>query len=81
MFSRIAYENWATPVAIMAFALIVLAFVVILVRTLRMKETKRDHAAHLPLEDESGRKEAGGTEDGEDRTKDKDEQPRKNPPE
>lgn len=52
MFRRIVLENWHSLVALAAFLLTAGVFTAILIRTLRMKRERIDHAANLPLNDD-----------------------------
>lgn len=52
MFKRILHEDWTTIVPIIAFGITFTFFVVMVIRAARMKKSKRDHLAALPLEDD-----------------------------
>jgi hypothetical protein len=52
MFKRIQLESWHDFVPYICFALIAGAFVVIVVRAIRMKKSEIDHVSHLPLLDD-----------------------------
>jgi len=52
MFKRVTFEEWQSIITIIAFFLTFSAFIYFSIRAIRMKRKERDHAAHLPLEDE-----------------------------
>ena len=53
MYRRVSLESWHEIVPYICFALIAGAFLIILIRALRMKKTDIDHLSHLPLKDDS----------------------------
>ncbi len=50
MFRRVLYEEWHATVPILAFLLTFGVFLYFVVRTLRMKRSKVDYMAGLPLD-------------------------------
>ncbi|MEM6916133.1 MAG: hypothetical protein AAF491_06155 [Verrucomicrobiota bacterium] len=53
MYRRVSLESWVEIVPYLCFALIAGAFLVIVVRALRMKKADIDHLSHLPLKDDN----------------------------
>ena len=53
MYRRVSLESWHEIVPYICFALIAGAFLIILIRALRMKKTDIDHLSHLPLKEDS----------------------------
>jgi hypothetical protein len=52
MFKRILHDDWTSVVPIIAFALTFTFFVVMIVRSMRMKKSVREHLSSLPLDDD-----------------------------
>lgn len=52
MFKRILYEDWASIVPIIAFAVTFLVFLVATIRALRIRPEERSRLAALPVEDD-----------------------------
>lgn len=52
MFKRVFHEDWTTIVPIVAFVITFTFFVVMIVRAARMRKSKSDHLASLPLDDD-----------------------------
>jgi len=52
MFKRVIIEDWQLFVPYLAFALIAGAFIVIVIRALRMKQSDIEHVSNLPLKDD-----------------------------
>ncbi|MEM1444217.1 MAG: hypothetical protein AAGF67_17855 [Verrucomicrobiota bacterium] len=53
MYRRVSLEAWVEIVPYICFALIAGAFLVIVVRAIRMKKTDIDRLAHMPLKDDA----------------------------
>lgn len=53
MFKRILHEDWTTIVPVIAFGITFTFFIVMIVRSIRMKKSERDHLSSLPLEDDT----------------------------
>jgi TRAP-type C4-dicarboxylate transport system permease small subunit len=51
MFKRLMFDTWEGLIPTLGFALTAFAFLLIMIRALRMKKTEANHLAHLPLED------------------------------
>ena len=52
MFKRVSLEGWHEFVPYLCFALIAGAFLVIVIRAVRMKKSDIEHVANLPLRDD-----------------------------
>jgi len=52
MFKRILHDDWTSVVPIIAFVLTFTFFVVIIVRSMRMKKSERERLSSLPLDDD-----------------------------
>ncbi|MDF1825285.1 MAG: hypothetical protein P1U68_11625 [Verrucomicrobiales bacterium] len=52
MYRRVILESWHEIVPYICFALIAGAFLVILIRALRMKKPEIDHLSNMPLRDD-----------------------------
>lgn len=53
MYRRVTLEGWQDFVPYLCFALIAGAFLVILIRALRMKKPDIDHLSNMPLRDDA----------------------------
>ena len=53
MFKRLTYESWHDAVPIVAFVLTFGVFAYLVIRAIRMRRSKADYMARLPLEDEN----------------------------
>lgn len=53
MFKRVILEDWHMVLPYLGFALIAGAFLVIVVRAVRIKKTEAERLAHLPLQDDA----------------------------
>ncbi|MDA8909133.1 MAG: cbb3-type cytochrome c oxidase subunit 3 [Verrucomicrobiales bacterium] len=53
MYRRVTLEGWQEIVPYICFALIAGAFLVILIRALRMKKKDIDHLSNMPLRDDN----------------------------
>lgn len=52
IFQRVSFEDWQSAITLAAFILSFGAFLFLTFRALRMRKSKREHAANLPLESE-----------------------------
>ncbi|MDB2673387.1 hypothetical protein N9Y81_00385 [Akkermansiaceae bacterium] len=52
MYKRIFHEEWAAIVPIIAFLITFTFFIVMMVKAARMKKSRQDELASLPLEDD-----------------------------
>jgi len=53
MFKRIQYAEWSDILPILAFCISFLLFLLIVIRAVRMRKSKADEMAHLPLAEET----------------------------
>lgn len=53
MYRRVTLEGWQEIIPYICFALIAGAFLVILIRALRMKKTEIERLSNMPLRDDS----------------------------
>ncbi len=52
MWSQVQYQNWAGPIAILAFVVSVAVFAFFVIGALRTPKSKIEHDANLPLKKE-----------------------------
>lgn len=53
MYRRVNLEGWQEFVPYLCFALIAGAFILILIRALRMKKSEVEHLSNMPLRDDA----------------------------
>lgn len=53
MFKRVLLEDWHAILPYLGFALIGGAFLIIVVRAMRIKKSEAERLAHLPLQDDA----------------------------
>ena len=68
MFKRIILEDWQTVVPYLCFALIGGAFLLIVIRAIRMKKNDVDHLSNLPLQDDKTLLEDQSTDEADQKT-------------
>ena len=52
MFKRLVFENWVDILPIVGFVVTVAVFILVVIRTVRMKQDRVEHMANLPLDRE-----------------------------
>jgi len=52
MFKRILHEDWTSVVPFIAFTVTFTFFIVIIIHSIRMKKSEREHLSSLPLDDD-----------------------------